>query len=154
MFGGRSVAELSSFDLMELRVWARSGGFIRDGEGDKGYPYVTYGQPRNGDDVGLYYLHSQGITCACSPKDSVILACLRNERHEAGFMRRVLSSELHAEEVLLTPEQRAHAAQRRREAEAHARMARDAAEIETRRRAAQLRQKPAGAMSLDDLEMP
>lgn len=147
--------ELSAHDIMTLRIWAKSSGFISDGEGDKGYPYVVYGQPRSGEcDLGLYYLHSQGVTVAASVSDSVILACLRNERHEAGYMRRVLSSELHAEEALLTPEERAQAAAKRREAEAHARMRKDALEIEERRRRAQLNAKPAAAMSLDDLLAP
>lgn len=144
------MTELSPSDIMDLRYWAKTSGLIRDGEADKGYPYVVYGQGRDGE-VGMYYLHSQGYTVAASCRDSVILACLRNERHEAGFMRRVLSAQVHAEEALLSPEQRAQAAKRRSEAETLARHRQSALEAETRRRAAQLVQKPASALTLDDL---
>ena len=145
------MTELTAWDIQELRYWAASSGFIRDGEPDRGYPFVTYGRP-GPETEGIYYLHSQGVTVACSSKDSVILACLRNERHEAGFMRRVLSTEVHAQEALLTPEERAAALRKRQTAEAYARLNAEAAREKAKREAAIRTQKPVASLTLDDLE--
>lgn len=138
------IYELSAADITMLRVWSHSTGFISDGT-DAGFPFITFILSDR-----TYALHSQGRTVAVSPSPDIISACLRNERIEPGYCRRILDPLTPPDVASLSPEARlAHARQNALSADQERRYAEEQEAI--RRRRFTQTHVDVNAVTLDDL---
>lgn len=133
-------------DILDLRMKMKRN-FISDGT-NVGYPFITYGLAGK-----EYYLHSEGFTVAISANNDVIAACLRNERLEPGYCRRILSALEAPDIALLIPEARHDETARRNEHAARIRFNQQEAADLARERSRMSRETPADhkRLTLDDL---
>lgn len=93
--------QLTAIDIIDLRV-KMGRNFISDGTGGRyGAPFVTFAMASK-----EYILHAGGVTVAVSTRPELIAACLRNERIEAGYCRRILSATEPPDVAAMTPEER------------------------------------------------
>ncbi len=80
---------LTVADVCILRASLKPSARIPDtpGGGPIGAPYILWSESDS-----AYVLHAYGRTQAVSPQVQVLAACLRNERAEPGFIRRLLDA--------------------------------------------------------------
>lgn len=134
--------ELSPADIMDLRLAAKSRGFIHDGV-NVGYPFITYIMSDN-----TYALHSQGFTVAVHADAEVMAAMLRNERIEPGYIRRVTDPKVPIDEAAMSPEEARELRLRRDRGNALAREHQNRLEAENLRRESLRRSTSADHVSL------
>lgn len=139
--------DLSPADIMDLRLAAKSRGFISDGT-NTGFPFITFILSDNS-----YALHSQGFTVAVHSDPEVMSALLRNERIEAGYVRRVTDPKIPIDEAAMSPEEARELRLRRDSVNARARDHAASLQAENERRESLRRSTPADhvALRLEDL---
>ncbi len=136
------VPALTPADVMDLRSTCTTLRGIYPGP-LLPHPYVIY---LPADD--LYCLCAYGSPQATSANPAVLAACMRAERSESGFIRRILSSDEPCDVATLAPDARARHAALVAQGLAQRRQA--AAEAEERRRSFARVIDPA-KLSLDDI---
>lgn len=137
---------LTAADIVELRSSLRTRP--RSLCGDIGAPYILYLPAER-----AYALHAYGFVQATSPRPDPLLACLRAERADPGFIGRCMSAQWDPTHACLDPDvaKDRHAAAQRLSAELRLRSQDEAAE---RRRRGSIIQPDPLAIDLDELEDP
>lgn len=137
---------LTPADVMDLRISARS--HIPDLQGAVQIaPCVRFNST-----LDAYELHHGGNVLCWSHSGEVVLALLRAERYEPGYVRRVLDSTYTIEEAARDADEAERSRRQRSASDAQVRFAaRQAEEAARAQRAPTVPQSAIDALSLDDL---
>lgn len=135
---------LTEADVLSLRYSLRPEARIPDPAGPVGAPYILWG---SSDDI--YILHAYGRTVAVHANIALLAACLRNERAEPGWIRRIMDPAEDPYVSTLNPYAAMKERQRRQGQDAE-RKAHDEARADARRSRTVVRAVTAD-LDLDDL---
>lgn len=136
------MTSLTPADIQTLRLSCPSLRNLGGGV-NMGFPYIIY---LPGD--GLFCLHAYGSPQAKSPDAALLAECLRQERAEPGFIRRILSTATDVDEASLDPQARQRRASAQRAALISAAQTASTTRAQLARRASALDPRK---LSLDDL---